>query len=155
MSDNESASGKGRPRRPARRPAPRDPSLEPPECYGPLGRDIGGYSNLAFALIRLDRTLYVDPGTLPEIDAMIDANPEVFERLEWELGIFYGHVITHTFLRAQWEPPSGGNQPAVRIGDRLLIEVMAIANRRLTEENVTLERNFAYLRRAADKYTWQ
>lgn len=154
MSDNESTSGNGRPRRPAGRHARRDPALEPAECYGPLGRDVGGYSNLAFALIRLEHTLYIDPDTLPEIDALIDEHPEAFERLEWELGMFYGHVITHTFVRAQWDPPSGGNQPAVRIGDRLLIEVMAIVNRRLTEENVSLTRNFAYIRRAADKYTW-
>lgn len=155
MSDNETPSGKGRRRRPTGRPARRDPAVEPEECYGPLGRDIGGYSNLAFALIRLDHTLYVDPATLPEIDALIDEHPEVFERLEWELGIFYGHVVTHTFVRAQWEPPSGGNQPAVRIGDRLVIEVMAIANRRLTEEHVSLTQNFVAIRRAAAQYTWE
>jgi hypothetical protein len=133
-------------------PSRADPERYPPECYGPLGRDVGGFDNLEFALIRLESTLYVDPNYLPELDRLINAHPEVFERQEWELGMFYGHVITHTFLKASWDPPSGGSLPTVRIGTRALVEVMPIVSARLTEPNRTLTGNFAYLRRVADKY---
>jgi hypothetical protein len=133
-------------------PSRADPERYPPECYGPLGRDVGGFDNLEFALIRLESTLYVDPNYLPELDRLINAHPEVFERQEWELGMFYGHVITHTFLKASWDPPSGGSLPTVRIGTRALVEVMPIVNARLNEPNRTLTGNFAYLRRVADKY---
>jgi hypothetical protein len=150
MTNKEPPAGNGRPRRRAK-PAP-DPELRPPECYGPLGRDVGGFDNLEFALIRLESTLYVDPNYLPELDTLIDANLEVFDRLEWELGMFYGHVITHTFLKAEWEPPNGGSLPTVRIGSQIFIEVMQIVNGRLNEPNRSLARNFAYLRRVADKY---
>ncbi|MET0990421.1 MAG: hypothetical protein ABWY54_07225 [Glaciihabitans sp.] len=159
MSTDETPPGKGRRRRPAAPAAQNDPSLRPPECYGPLGRDIGGYSNLAFTLIRLEHTLYLDPDTLPEIDALIVANPKMFERLHWELGMYYGHVITHTFVRAEWEPPSGGSLPTVRIGRNLWVEVMPIAYRRLWGDDdsgpgtFSLAGNFAYIRRMADKHS--
>jgi hypothetical protein len=111
----------------------------------PPATNVGGYDELlAFFRARGENLPRTQEG-LAAIDAVINNGTpaETLAALAPAIGMFYGDVLTHTIPGAHWEVVVDGF-PTVRFTAKDSVDVMHVAQRRISNPHPSLVENFAH-----------
>ena len=104
--------------------------------------NVGGFDELVSYFQERGHSLERSAESLATLDQAIDQGlPAGLTR---PIGMFYGNLLTHTVPGAHWEVVEEG-YPSVRVSRDVAVNVVRIAQRRLTTPNPTLEQNYAHV----------
>ncbi|MFF5791272.1 DUF6278 family protein [Paeniglutamicibacter sp. NPDC012692] len=135
-------------------PLPRLPA-PPPRYFGeykpvdptdtaPPPTNVGGYDELLQYFRVRGQELPRTPDGLAAIDALIDSTVEDgLTELARPIGMFYGDVLTHNVPDAHWE--ATGGSPCVQVTKTVAVDVIGVAERRLTIAYPSLVQSYAHV----------
>ncbi|MEC5149382.1 DUF6278 family protein [Cryobacterium sp. GrIS_2_6] len=106
-------------------------------------RNVGGYETLAAVMAVAGVRLSEDVEGLKAVERFIDRYAESIRGLDREIGLFYGHVLTHTIVGSHWVVIDE-HHPEVRVGEGISVDVFAVAQRRLEFGFPSLVENLAH-----------